>query len=80
MQKALIGIIKRVIQLKACVLILSIEQFVKILSPSMFDPIPLHAEVLRFILNALNLIEVRQYLKIGVPTLAGSRRDPCGYL
>ena len=56
--KAPIGIIKRVIQLKGCVRILTIEQFIKILLPSMSDLILLHQEMLPFILNALNLVEV----------------------
>jgi hypothetical protein len=56
--KTPISVMKRVIQLKGCVLILSTEQFVKILSSSMFDLIFLHQEVLCFIFNALNLVEV----------------------
>ena len=48
------GIIKTVIQLKGCVRILTIEQFVKILLPSMSDLILLHQEMLPFILNAFH--------------------------
>ena len=42
--KAPICVIKRVIQLKGCVRILTIEQFVEILLPSMSDLILLHQE------------------------------------
>jgi hypothetical protein len=51
--KTLIGVIKIVIQLKVCVLIFLTEQFIKILSPSMFDLILVHQDLLHFILNAL---------------------------
>ena len=64
--KAPIGVIKRVIQLKCCVCILTIEQFVKILLPSMSDLILLHQEMLPFILNVLNLVEV-PYLSLKNP-------------
>ncbi|AQK68060.1 AT-hook motif nuclear-localized protein 1 [Zea mays] len=45
--KAYIGIIKRVTQLKNCIPILSIEQFIKIVSSSISDFILLHQKVLR---------------------------------
>ena len=56
--KAHIGVIKRVVQLKCCVRTLTIEQFVKMLLSSMSDLILLHQEMLSFVLNALNLVEV----------------------
>jgi hypothetical protein len=57
MHKASIDVIKRLIQLKGRVPFVPIEQLVKILSPSISD-LFLHQEVQRFILNALNLVEV----------------------
>jgi hypothetical protein len=50
-------VIKRVIQLKGFVHILSIEQFVKILSPSISSHPPLSRGTLCFILNAHNMVE-----------------------
>jgi hypothetical protein len=47
--------LSRVIQLKVCITVLPMEQFIKILSLSMFDLILLYQEVLHFILNTLNL-------------------------
>ena len=50
--------IKRVVQLNGGVLVLTIEQFIKILLSSMSDLILLHQELLPLILYALDLVEV----------------------